>query len=804
MADPAFSIEPWALRETAWDPRLLAQTESLFALSNGYLGIRGALEEGAPAAAPGALLNGVFERVPVPGGERGPGEPEMTERIVPVADGFRLCLHLEGEPLDLRRGTLEAHERLLDLRSGTVTRSLRWRSPAGRRVVVHTRRMVSLAEPHLAALTYEVAPLDGRAHIEVRSELLVEADGTAAERDPRAGAALPPGTLEPTLSSAAGARAVLCHRVRRSGHTVGAGMDHLLGGEGAFVTEATERGACLTASADAEPGSPLTIEKLLAYRRGDGGDAAGLAAGVEASLDRARRLGFEGLASLQRDALDSWWARADVEIDGDEHVQQALRFALFHLFQASACAGPEPIAAKGLTGQGYDGHAFWDTESFVLPVLTYCAPKLAREALRWRARTLDAARGKARGLGLRGAAFAWRTISGSECSTYMPAGTAAFHLNAGIADAVVRYVNATEDTAFEREAGAELLVETARMWRSRGHPDGDGIFHIDGVTGPDEYSVLVDDNLYTNAMAQANLRAAADVAERNASAGAAEVSAWRAAANAIALPFDDEFGVHSQDAAFTRHEPFPFERIGEGDYPLLLHVPYVELYRKQVVKQPDLVLALHLRGEAFTRDEKEAAFHYYEPLTVRDSSLSAATNAVIAAELGFARLAYDYLAEATLLDLHDVADNTRDGLHLAALAGGWIAAVAGLAGMRDHSGRLRFAPRLPVPVRRLSFRLAFRGRSLRVEVSPEAALYELEAGEELEIAHFDQQVSVAPGRPARLEIPPESKRDPPHQPSGRAPARHRPDRHLIERDVEAGAGPGRPPAPGPPISEGAP
>jgi len=394
-----------------------------------------------------------------------------------------------------------------------------------------------------------------------------------------------------------------------------------------------------------------------------------------------------------------------------------VRFALFHVLQASARAERRPIGAKGLTGTGYDGHAFWDTEAFVLPHLSYTAPAVVRDALIWRHSTLDLARDRARQLGLAGAVFPWRTIRGQECSSYWPAGTAAFHVGGAVADAVVRYLRATGDDAFELEFGLELLVETARLWRSLGHHDPEGRFRIDGVTGPDEYSAIADNNVYTNLLAQRNLRAAADAVARHPrhaalfGAGFEEAAAWRDAADKIVIPWDDALGVHPQAEGFTTHETWDFEHTQPNEYPLLLHFPYFDIYRKQVVKQADLVLALHVFGDAFTPEEKARDFDYYEALTVRDSSLSACTQAVVAAEVGHLELAYDYFGEAALMDLHDLERNTRDGLHIASLAGACIAAVAGFGGLRDHAGTLSFSPRLPARLERLAFRLRQIGRA---------------------------------------------------------------------------------------------
>jgi alpha,alpha-trehalose phosphorylase len=451
---------------------------------------------------------------------------------------------------------------------------------------------------------------------------------------------------------------------------------------------------------------------------------------------------------------------------------------VFHTLQSGARAEQRAIPAKGLTGPGYDGHTFWDTERFVLPVLTYTAPDAAGDALRWRHATLDLARDRARQLGLEGAAFPWRTIRGHECSGYWPAGTAAFHVGADIADAVIRYQDAAQNEDFERDVGLELLVETARLWRSLGHHDASGSFRIDGVTGPDEYSAIADNNVFTNLVARRNLRAAADAVakhpQRAAELGAdlEEAAAWRDAARDMVVPYDESLGVHPQSESFTSHQVWDFEKTPPDHYPLLLHYPYFDLYRKQVVKQADLVLALHWCGDSFTDEEKARDFAYYEALTVRDSSLSACTQAVVAAEVGHLDLAYAYFAEAALMDLRDLEHNTRDGVHMASLAGAWIAAVAGFGGMRDFDGKLTFSPRLPPRLERLAFRLRFRGRRLRVEVTQHEASYALLDGEPLEVAHYGMPLPLERDQPVTEPIPPIALLPPPHQPVGRAPYSH--------------------------------
>ncbi|MDR0358795.1 MAG: family 65 glycosyl hydrolase, partial [bacterium] len=400
--------------------------------------------------------------------------------------------------------------------------------------------------------------------------------------------------------------------------------------------------------------------------------------------------------------------------------------------------------------------------------------------LSWRHATLPLAQERARTLGLKGAAFPWRTIRGEECSGYWPAGTAAFHVNADIAVAVERYCAATLDEDFLTRFGLELLVETARFWRSLGHDDRDGQFRIDGVTGPDEYSAIADNNLYTNLMAARNMRRAAEAVERcperasELGVDLEEAASWRSAADSIVLPYDERLGVHCQAEGFTQHQRWDFERTRPDQYPLLLHFPYFDIYRKQVVKQADLVLALHVCGDAFTPEEKEHDFAYYEGLTVRDSSLSAGTQSVVAAEVGHLDLAYDYLGEAALMDLQDREHNVSSGVHMASLAGAWQAIVGGFGGMRDNGGQLSFVPRLPHQLKRVRFQLTFRGRLLQVSVRHREVEYRLLEGEALEIVHHGEPVTVTPDAPIKRRPPRTHSRKRPAQPAGRAPRARRP------------------------------
>ncbi|HEY8452819.1 MAG: glycoside hydrolase family 65 protein [Micromonosporaceae bacterium] len=784
IRERAYPVEPWHIRETRLDLDILAQSESVFALSNGHIGLRGNLDEGEPHGLPGTYLNSFYELRPLPYAEAGYGYPEQGQTIVNVTNGKLIRLLVDDEPLDVRYGELRSHERVLDMRAGTLERTLEWVSPAGRAVRVHSTRLVSFTQRAVAAICYEVEPLDGPARLVVQSGLVANEELPVTTGDPRVAAVLN-APLQAEEHIANGSTGLLIHRTKASELRVAAAMAHEVDSpvEPQITTDAFPDWARTTIATVVEPGQKLRVVKFLAYGWSSQRSLPALRDQVGAALAAARLAGWEGLLRDQREFLDRFWDHSDVKIEGDPEVQQAVRFGIFHVLQAGARNERRPIPAKGLTGPGYDGHVFWDTEMFVLPVLIYTQPQAAAEVLRWRHSTLDLARERAATLGLKGAAFPWRTIGGQECSGYWPASTAAFHIGADIADATLRYIRATGDEAFEREVGVELLVETARLWRSLGHHDRHGNFHIDGVTGPDEYSAIVHDNLYTNLMAQQNLLGAAEAVSRHPDIARQlgvdeeEAASWRDAARAMVIPYDEELGVHQQCEGFTRFQEWDFSATKDEHYPLLLTHPYFDLYRKQVIKQADLVLAMHWRGNMFTPEQKKRNFHYYEQRTVRDSSLSACTQAVLAAETGYLELAHDYIGEAALIDLHDSHQNTRDGVHLAALAGSWIALVAGLGGMRDHDGVLSFAPRLPSRISRLEFSLLWRGLRLRVSVRHHEVTYYLREGEHedgstIELVHHGQPVLVTVGSPVTLPIPEMPDPGPePRQPPGRAPLR---------------------------------
>jgi alpha,alpha-trehalose phosphorylase len=773
----AYPVEPWHIRETTLNLDLLAQSESVFALSNGHIGLRGNLDEGEPHGLPGTYLNSFYETRPLPYAEAGFGYPEDGQSLIDVTNGKIVRLLVDDEPFDVRYGELIEHERVLDMRAGTLGRRSRWRSPAGKEVLVTSTRLVSLTQRSVAAIEYVVEAIDQFTRATVQSELVANEDQPIPSGDPRVAAVLK-APLEPVAHEIADRGAMLIHRTRSSGLTMAAAADHLVEVPGRVEvdTDVGEDWARTTVICGLRPGQKLRIVKYLAYGWSSLRSRPALRDQVAGAIAGARYTGWQGLLNAQRAYLDDFWDSADVEVEGDPDCQQAVRFGLFHVLQASARAERRAIPGKGLTGTGYDGHAFWDTEGFVLPLLTYTAPDAAADALRWRASTLDLARARAAELDLAGAAFPWRTIAGEECSAYWPAGTAAWHVNADIAMAFERYRVVTGDETLERECGLSVLIETARLWISLGHHDRHGVWHLDGVTGPDEYTAVVRDNVFTNLMAAHNLRIAAEACERHPNeasdlgATTEEMATWWDAAAAVHIPYDVELGVHEQCKGFTTRREWNFK--DNTVYPLLLHEAYVRLYPAQVIKQADLVLAMHWQGHAFSQEQKARNVDYYERRTARDSSLSACTQAVLCAEVGHLELAHDYAYEAALIDLRDLHHNTGDGLHMASLAGAWTALVAGFGGMRDDEGELMLNPALPEGIARLRFRLRWRNFRLLIDVDHDEVTYTLRDGPEgtMTIRHGNRHVDLTTHAPTTLPlIPRVALLSPPPQPPGREP-----------------------------------
>jgi alpha,alpha-trehalose phosphorylase len=751
--------DEWRLVEARFTDDYASLAETAFSLGNGFVGTRGCLEEGRPALSPGTYVNGFHETWPIAHPEGAAALAHTGQTIVTVPDATILQLYVDDEPLFLPTARIRGYTRVLDMRAGTLTRELVWSTGGGKHVRVRSCRLVSLEHRHVVAMTYEVTLLDHPAPVAVCSLVVNRQDarlpGTMPEwqvQDPRLATLLPDRVLNPRLSESSGQRILLGYQTASSQMTLGVGVDHVIDTScpcqlaGSVTADSGE----LAVTAAAEPGVPILITKYVVYQASRSAPVPELAGRCARTLDRMIRGGFGALQASQREHLARFWDRADVRVKSGldpVRTQQAIRWNLYQVAQASWRAEGSGIPAKGLSSRAYEGHYFWDTEIYLLPFLSYTQPRIARNLLRFRHSMLGRARERAGEVSQRGALFPWRTINGEEASANVQTGTAQYHINADIAYAIRRYADVRGDVGILGEIGAEMLVETARLWEDLGFYGSDGEFHIHGVTGPDEYTTVVNDNTYTNLMARLNLNFAAASVRRlrderpgdytalahEVQLRPGEIESWERAAAAMHVPFDQDRGIHPQDDTFLTREEWDLDATPPDKFPLLLHYHPLVIYRHQVIKQADIVLAMFLLGNEFSEEHKHRNFDYYDRLTTGDSSLTACVQSIIAAEIGREQQALEYFNYALLMDLANIAGNASDGVHIASAAGVWSALVFGFGGVRDYDGALSFTPHLPEHWNILAFSLRFRDRQIRVELTHEEERFLVEEGEPLQV-----------------------------------------------------------------------
>jgi alpha,alpha-trehalose phosphorylase len=757
----AIAAESWQIRETAYDPARAFLHETLFTLGNGWIGMRGTPDEGT-AGGPGQTLEGTYlngfhdtEAIRYP--ENAYGLARVNEFMLNVPNAKRIAAVVDGERFALDTCNVLAWERTLDFRTGLLVRTVEWETTTGKRVRIASRRLVALGRKHVAAIEYAVTPLNFSGAVRIVTDIDADVTNLQAGDDPRVGSALTGASLIETqreVGSDAGAHDVLLlQRTRHSGFTLATATDAVPSG----AARVEQVGLGHAFDADVAQGATFTVHKYVVYASSRDMEESAVGPHARAELARARADGFDALAAEQAAYLARFWEDADVAIAGDDALQQGVHFNQFHLLQSVGRDGKTNIAAKGVTGEGYEGHYFWDTEIYVFPFFLYSRPEIARALLQYRYNGLPKARERARQMAhAKGALYPWRTIAGEECSAYFPAGTAQYHINADVAYSIRLYLLATNDFDFMAAQGAEIVLETARIWTGIGSYDRQNRFCINTVTGPDEYTAIVNNNYYTNAMARMHMTFAADVAERlRAERPAdyarvaqaiglddAEIRAWRAASAAMRLPYDDALGIHEQDDSFLSKKPWDFASTPKENYPLLLHYHPLVIYRHQVCKQADVVLALLLLSNQFSLDDKRRDFDFYERVTTHDSSLSSCIFSIVASEIGYRDKAYSYFMETARLDIDNTHANTQYGVHTAAMAGTWLGVAYGFAGMRLDEAGLRFAPTLPDQWTGYRFKAQVRGALLEVAVDGAGADYRLLRGDRLTFAHAGTTVAL--------------------------------------------------------------
>ncbi|MFW6035063.1 MAG: glycoside hydrolase family 65 protein [Halothermotrichaceae bacterium] len=762
--ESVYNCHPWKIIEEEFDVDNNHCSESIFALGNGYLGVRGTLEEDysgpSDTTTPGIYINGVYGSSKIEYGEKAPKQPELSQTIINLPDWTKINFYLDGEKFDMLEGKVEDYQRILDLKKGTLSRRLIWESPGGKKVEVDITRFVSMVNRHIGLIRYRVKSLNFSGKIKIISSLDGNVKNNYQMNEKKALELQEIDIIDKDNQN------YLIQQVNSTGISIGMAMMNIYnyntGSDSVRETKLIEDEKIINEfRTRLEKDEEIILTKYTAFHTSmDIPD--GLKDHMLLDLEKSVLYGYESILQDHQDYLKTYWDDVDIKIDGDTASQQAFRFNAYQLLQSTGRDSYTNVPAKGLTGEYYEGHYFWDTEIYILPYFLYTKPEVARALLIYRYHILDQARQNAERVRLKGALFPWRTINGREASAFFMGSTVQFHINADIAFAINQYFTATCDYEFMFNYGVEILIETARMWASRGSyiPLNNNRYCFNEVCGPDEYKPGVSNSCYTNYMAKFNLEYAADMInlmkkkaekkyktlQEKLKLKNDEADNWRELAADILLPFNQELGIHPQDDSFLYKDNIDIESIPEEEFPLVKSWHPLTIWRYQVIKQADVILLMFLFGDSFDLEEKKANYDYYEPKTTHDSSLSPSIYSIIAAEIGYFDDAYDYFIQTIRLDLDDYNKNTYQGLHLACMGSSWMVLVQGFAGMRNYGGKLYFNPYLPEQWDGYCFKMTFRDRKIEVKVKSDQVRYRLVQGNRLELLHIGESCMLKNGQ----------------------------------------------------------
>lgn len=760
--------DEWNIIEEGFHPENNFMLETIFTVGNGYFGLRGNLDEGFPDKSQSfkaTYINGFYEEYDIIYPEGGYGFAKRGEAMVNVADIKTFEIVIDGEKFDLFNGKVHKHIRKLDMKNGILSREIIWESPRGKKIHIVSERVAYFKRKHLGAINIKIKPLNFSDRIKIISKIDGNSSNLLETEDVRVGSGIEKFPFETLNISCSELNGFLMQKAKKSKLSYGCMVDHVLEFEHFQYKSLADKEKNLVTfeiEFDAQKDIEYNLTKYFSYftQRDIKEDLIKESCAVE--ILEAKKTGFEKLLEEQKEFLESFWESSDVVIKGNLKIQQAVRFSLFSLLQSTGTNGFSNIAAKGLTGEGYGGHYFWDSEIYIMPFFIYTQPDIAKMLLIYRYNTLDSARNRAKELHHKGALYPWRTIAGKECSAYFPAGTAQYHINADIVYAIKKYFEATEDFDFIKNYGAEIVFESARFYADLGHfsEEKDGKFCIFCVTGPDEYTALVDNNAYTNYMVKMNMEFAIKIYNllkevdkdtfekvcRKLELSQQEVDLWQKIADNMYLPYNAKFKIIPQDDSFIYKKRLDLSKIPDDQFPLLLHWHYLDIYRYQVCKQPDVLLLIYLLRENFTLEDLKNNYEYYEPITTHDSSLSPAIFSILAAELGYLDKAYKYFEYTARMDLDDLNDNTKDGIHAACMGSTWQAIVFGFGGMRTGKDSLSFSPKLPEDINYISFKIKYKGSTIKVEITKDRAIYTLLEGKAVLLSHYSQNFELQRGQ----------------------------------------------------------
>ncbi len=754
-----YPIDAWKITETEFNLENNYRNETIFSLSNGFIGTRGTFEENykfsKDKGLEGTFINGLYESQKIKYGELAYAYPEVTQTMLNVTNSKIIKLFIDGEEFSILEGNIEEYNRTLDMKNGILSRSLIWTAKNGKRVKISAERIVSIKHKNIMAIKYDITPINfsGEATfcslMDGNVENSTDYTNSRIDYGPYGKVLLTENTnltndIFTMFKRTEGTKIPLICSFTDIFENCKIISRDVLQADDAF-------GEKVTVSLKENETSSLC--KYIYYSTNESENPLDI-------INNIKLQGFNSLKAEQSEILNNLWINCDIKIEGNEALQQGLHFNMFQLMQSACKDGNGSLGAKGLSGEGYEGHIFWDTEMYCLPFFTFTNPQIAKKLLSFRYNTLENARNRARALSIsKGACFPWRTINGNEASAYYPAGTAQFHINADIAFAVQKYIDVTGDIDYLKNEGAEILIETARFWyefgafiKTKGNK-----FCINCVTGPDEFSVLVDNNCYTNLLVRENLNNAVNAVnylreeypkafeELSLKIGLdeSESNNWKNAADNMYIPYDKESGIYPQDDSFMGREPLIIKDIPAEKFPLLNNHHPLVVYRYQISKQADFILSMFLLSHKFNLEEKKINFDFYDNVTLHESSLSACIFSAVASEIGYKEKALTYFNTTSRLDLDDYHKDTKAGIHTANMGGTWMCLVNGFAGMRTYGEKIEFKPYLPGGWEGYSITICYRNRRIKISVSKETTRYIVLSGEPREIRHYNKIIKIS-------------------------------------------------------------
>ncbi len=718
----------------------LLLNETLFHNANGYIGIRYSFEEGYPEryrSIPGQYINGFYDISKMNQAERLYGLALEKQTMLNIADTQRIRVFIDGEEFSLFDGAVLDSRLSVDMDKGITVREVLWRSPGGKELKITITRMTSFYQLPLFTIEHEMVPLNFSGDILIESRHSGNVSNFVDPSDPRT-ADEGFQYLLPISCQIQDGASYIVSRTSESCLDLCSCVKNVMSKESRQEFLFNNNTAICRIATTANQGETIRLVKYSVFCDSIRYENCKTQADLE--MKKALSVPLEELYQKQEEYLSDYWKNCYVEIEDNDEINTALQFNLYQLIQSVGKDRYGNIAPKGLSGEGYEGHFFWDTEMYIEPFFTITNPCISKKLIEYRYNILDFARENARILGhQKGALYPWRTIMGRECSGYFPAGSAQYHINGDIAYSVIAYYLATKDLSFIREKGAEMIFETARLWLDVGNYY-QGKFHINDVTGPDEYTCIVNNNYYTNVLAQYHLRWAVKFYGLLRKAGSLhelvrkiglteeEIEGFHKAAESIYLPYDENLKINPQDDSFLQKEKWDLKSIPKNKFPLLLHYHPLHLYRHQICKQADTVLAHFILEDAQSEETILNSYRYYEEITTHDSSLSKSIFSIMAAKLGMEEKAFGYFKDALYIDLSDHYRNTKDGIHMANMGGNYMAIVYGFGGFRLKENGIYFAPILPGGWSGYRFKISYEDSRLSVHIGKNECAFHLEAG----------------------------------------------------------------------------